>query len=663
MSTLVLNTFNTRGLGDSVKRRAVFHWLKRFYPGIILLQETHSTFSLETQWQREWGGIIKFCHGTRNSRGVAILFPQNMNIEINKVFTDADGRMIILDVNIEDKNVILGNIYAPTKDKIKDQTLFLKALSDKLQDYQDHNIIIGGDFNVCLNPELDKKGGTIENTSVYANSVVALQEELNLMDIWRVTHPECTKYTWRGRTKNGIVQSRLDFFLTSIHMIYDLNSVEIFPGIKSDHSIVTLKFKTQDEQQRGRGFWKFNASLLKDLVYIQRIKNVILESKRKYNAIENKSLLWDFIKCELRSETISYSSWISKENRAQMANLNSSLSKLEQDLNNGNQNVYNEYKEKKEQLEKLIEEKASGAYIRARAQYIEDNEKSTKYFLQLEKRNFKTKSIKCLKTESKTLTDPTQILQEQYRFYKQLYTKDDSQQCMNQCSLLNLNIPKLSAEDKNKCDDVLTMDECTSALKELPNNKSPGSDGFTSDFYKLFWSDIKCLVFNSFSYAFENGILSDDQRRAILTLLPKADKDLRLLKNWRPLSLLNTDYKILTKALSNRLQRVIPKLVSEDQVAYIKGRQLGENCRKILDVFELTSTKIDPGFALFLDFEKAFDTVSRVYLFKTLQSFNFGENFCKWMKILYTSPLCSIINNGHSSEAFETSRGFRPNNS
>ena len=123
MSTLVLNTFNTRGLGDSVKRRAVFHWLKRFYPGIILLQETHSTVSLETQWQREWGGTIKFCHGTRNSKGVAILFPQNMNIEINKVFTDADGRMIILDVNIEDKNVILGNIYAPTKDKIKDQSV------------------------------------------------------------------------------------------------------------------------------------------------------------------------------------------------------------------------------------------------------------------------------------------------------------------------------------------------------------------------------------------------------------------------------------------------------------------------------------------------------------------------------------------------------------
>ena len=250
-------------------------------------------------------------------------------------------------------------------------------------------------------------------------------------------------------------------------------------------------------------------------------------------------------------------------------------------------------------------------------------------------------------------------MQEQLRFYKQLFKKDDSQQCVNHCSLLNLNIPTLSVEDKSKCDNVLTMSECTAALKELPNNKSPGSDGFTSEFYKLFWSDIKCLVFNSFIYAFESGILSNDQRRAILTLLPKAGKDLRWLKNWRPLSLLNTDYKILTKALSIRLQGVLPKLVSEDQVAYIKGRQLGENCRKILDIFESTSTKIDPGFALFLDFEKAFDTVSRAYLFKTLQSFNFGESFCKWIRILYTSPLCSIINNGHSTESFETTRGIR----
>ena len=102
------------------------------------------------------------------------------------------------------------------------------------------------------------------------------------------------------------------------------------------------------------------------------------------------------------------------------------------------------------------------------------------------------------------------------------------------------------------------MEECSIALKSLPNNKAPGSDGFTTEFYKFFWADIKQLVFDSFAYSFHSELLSSDQKRALLTLLPKLGKDLRYLKNWRPLSLLNTDYKILTKLLSVRLQESYP---------------------------------------------------------------------------------------------------------
>ena len=160
-------------------------------------------------------------------------------------------------------------------------------------------------------------------------------------------------------------------------------------------------------------------------------------------------------------------------------------------------------------------------------------------------------------------------------------------------------------------------------------------------------------------YAFQAEILSLDQRRSLLTLLPKPGKDTRLLDNWRPLSLLNTDYKIVAKLLSIRLQNVIDTLVSEDQVGYIKGRQLGDNCRKILDVFEFSEDLHDPGYVLFLDFEKAFDSVSRDFLYKTLQAFNFGDTFLKWIRILYNEPLCIPTNNGHSSEAFVTSRGIR----
>ena len=141
--------------------------------------------------------------------------------------------------------------------------------------------------------------------------------------------------------------------------------------------------------------------------------------------------------------------------------------------------------------------------------------------------------------------------------------------------------------------------------------------------------------------------------------LPKPDKDIRLLKNWRPISLLNTDYKILTKLLANRLQNVIHKIVSEDQTGYIKNRYIGENIRTVIDVIKYTSLKKIPGLLLFIDFEKAFDTVSWPFLFKTLNHFNFGENFKKWINVIYAQPRACVLNNGYSTKLFTISRGIR----
>jgi len=257
------------------------------------------------------------------------------------------------------------------------------------------------------------------------------------------------------------------------------------------------------------------------------------------------------------------------------------------------------------------------------------------------------------------ITNPTKILLEEEKFYKNLYTDNLNDQCKQNCSLLDITKPTLNESDKNMCEQEITLEECGESLKELPNNKTPGSDGFTSDFYKFFWKDIKQFVYNSFKYSFESGELSIDQRRAILTLLPKPNKDIRFLKNWRPISLLNTDNKILTKLLATRLQKVIQQIVKDDQVGYIKNRFIGENIRTLADLIQYTNERIDPGIILLLDFEKAFDTISWKFLVKTLKAFNFGENFIKWIQIIYNKPLCSVINNGYTTNSFEISRGIR----
>ena len=114
-------------------------------------------------------------------------------------------------------------------------------------------------------------------------------------------------------------------------------------------------------------------------------------------------------------------------------------------------------------------------------------------------------------------------------------------------------VPKLSQQNKDSCECNITMEEVGKALKELKNGKSPGTDGFTPDFYNKFWLQIKELVFQSIKYAEENNILSIEQRQGVINLIPQKEKYVWYLKNWRPISLLNTDYKIITKLIATRI--------------------------------------------------------------------------------------------------------------
>ena len=150
----------------------------------------------------------------------------------------------------------------------------------------------------------------------------------------------------------------------------------------------------------------------------------------QYKELEDKALLWDVIKCDIRSRTISHSSWKAKIKREQLTTLNNNLYELEQQLNAGLQ-VQEEYKNAKDKLESVLDEKAQGNFIRSRAVHIEFNEKSSKYFLKQEIKNSKDKNIRCLKTvDGKTIYNPNDILNEQKSFYQKLYTINNTESCI-----------------------------------------------------------------------------------------------------------------------------------------------------------------------------------------------------------------------------------------
>ena len=223
----------------------------------------------------------------------------------------------------------------------------------------------------------------------------------------------------------------------------------------------------------------------------------------------------------------------------------------------------------------------------------------------------------------------------------------------------NNNNKNLNEQQKLLCEGILNEEECALALKDMNNGKSPGSDGLTTEFYKIFWNKLKKYFINSINYSYEHCTLTDMQKQGIITLLPKKDKNLAQLNNWRPISLLNIDYKISTKAIANRIKKVLNTIINDSQTGFLKGRYIGENIRTIFEVIESLNDENKPGLIFFADFEKAFDSIDHDYIFKVLNYFNFGNSFINWIKMFYNDAQSCVVNNGHMSEFFKIERGVR----
>ena len=216
---------------------------------------------------------------------------------------------------------------------------------------------------------------------------------------------------------------------------------------------------------------------------------------------------------------------------------------------------------------------------------------------------------------------------------------------------------KLSLDEADSCEGLLTESKCLEALKTMDKNKSPGNDGLPAKFYEAFWEDISKLLVNALNCSYERGTLSISQRRGLIKLIPKKNSILSNLKNWRPLSFLNTDYKIASKAIANRLKKVLPTLINQDQTGFLKNKSISANIVLIEGMLRHTEREKIPGLLLFVDFEKAFDTVEWAFIVKTLKHYNFGPSLVKWFETFYNEPRSNVMNNGWGSEFFSLSRG------
>ncbi len=243
-----------------------------------------------------------------------------------------------------------------------------------------------------------------------------------------------------------------------------------------------------------------------------------------------------------------------------------------------------------------------------------------------------------------------------YGFYTKLY---DKEQCDERCvqDILE-DLPQLCEVEQAELDKEISLEELTIAVNQLASGRAPGIDGLTIDFYKHFWAVIGPDLHEVLMRSYDDNVLPASCRRAVLTLLPKKG-DLMELKNWRPVALLCTDYKVLSRALSSRLKPYIGLLVHMDQTYCIPDRTIMDNLFLMRDVMDVCNVYNQSVGILSLDQEKAFDRIDHDFLFSVFKAFGFGEKFIAWVSLLYSNASCMVKVGGGLSRPIPVKRGIR----
>lgn len=274
-SSLVIASVNCQGMNNSKKRRDVFHYLRNRKYSIFFLQDTHFEEKMEPYILSEWGYEGYFSSHASNARGVGILFNNNFEFKIKRVYKGNGGNSLIVQAEIKQKDFLFVNVYGPNRDDPR----FYSTLQEKIKQFNVTNVIIGGDFNLVLDPARDYYNYKNINNPKAKEAVDNMITELDLNDIWRDLNQDCPRFTWRRN--NPFQQARLDFFLISDQVVTFVDDTDIECGYRTDHSMILLKLKF-NEKAKCRTFWKFNSSLLKDKEYLKEINEEIKHVKEEY---------------------------------------------------------------------------------------------------------------------------------------------------------------------------------------------------------------------------------------------------------------------------------------------------------------------------------------------------------------------------------------------
>ena len=635
------------------KEREIVKIFKERACDFLLLQETRienqysaNKFVQDLQLKNGWVSYSSKFSNSVEGLGTSILQISD-TWEVKKVIRYG-GRLTAIGITDHKESLTIVNVYAPAKGN--DRKTFFTKLLEILQNIKGEIILIG-DFNVTLD-DGDIFGTWVGETQLGRTELQEIFDSLNFRDGYRVISPHGSDYSFEHKAHDR--RSRIDrIYIGETRQITRHEYLnETITRNWTDHKGLYVHLgERANDINRKPAYWKFNNSLLTDTEYVETIKYYI----RAYTNTpmhNSAGTTYEELKNIIRRVTQTYSKGVAIEKRKREEEIKLELFYAELF---GNLEKIESLRREKEEMEKY---KFKGAAIRCRVDYLEE---PTREFLARETSIQRKRIIKGVEnTNGQYVTDPEGIKSTFLEFYTELYDRQESN-IHSQNRFLEF-VRKLNDEQKRQTDEDIKESEILEAISSCKNNKTPGPDGLSAEFFKCFLVDLMPLFKAMIEESLERGELPESLNMSYITLLPKVDNCTQP-KQYRPISLLNIDYKIITRVLTNRLQKHMSSLIHIDQASAVKGRTIQTQNHLLRDVIAYAQTTNMHTAVLSLDQVKAFDRVAHDFLFKILEKSNFGPNFQRWIKILYKNPQSKLIINQTLTATFEIKRSVRQGDS
>jgi exonuclease III len=663
---LEIVTYNCNGLQNKVKLGRVLNKAARMVENnsIVLLQETH--IINDEDIRQRWRSNFEVNGNTTNRAGVITLFP--LDYKPILTFKNVNGRYIISVLQNDRMKILVANVYLPNDHKESEDIVveIYEKILEIVEIHPDAYIVLGGDMNTCIgiNDSMNRAGSKIEEK--VSEKISNYNQICNLTDGYRVKHEE-GGYTW----SRGICYSRLDYIFISDELRNNLVEAKIdWAFDQSDHAAVKVGFTFLNTIVKGPGLPKININVLDDPKVKQRIESEINEQLGQMPSQWDPHLKLEFMKVAIRSVFAQQTSVRKTLLRTEIEETESAVNVIEEFrleiMNKSNvdrdeqiSNIDIARIGLKSRLVNLRKEENDLKEFKSRAKWFEFGEKSNKHFLNLEKSRERQKLISVIENDGIKYTGQKQISQGIRDFYSKLYEKNNMNSV--EADIDNSffeHCPSLNERERVHLDREITLEELELALSSCKDS-APGSDGIPYSVYKHFWKSLGPIIKNAWDHSIQTGKMPSSHRESVITLLPKEGKDLKEIKNWRPIALSNCDAKIITKALAGRMSTILDSIIDPAQTAYVKGRSVMDNIRCNLFLKKYCKNHNIDACLTSLDAKKAFDSVDHNYIDKVLSKYGFGNKFRKYFKIIYTDLKSKVMVNGYLTEEFNIERGVK----